>query len=86
MKRTKERHLNNYFQAIKGLAIASVLGSGLISTGVAVSAQTMTATASANATTVSMSTIDVKAARQAALERENAEARRVEFRNLGTTF
>jgi hypothetical protein len=80
-------HMNIRFQVIKGFALAGVLASGLISTGSAASAQSTTAvTTSANVTSVSMSTIDPKADRQAALEQENADARRVEFRNLGTSL
>ncbi len=78
--------MNIRFQAIKRLVFASALASGLISSGVAASAQTTTAPASAGATTVSMSTVDTKAGRQMALQQADAEARRVEFRNLGTSL
>jgi hypothetical protein len=79
--------MNIRFQAIKGFALASVLASGSIATSVAASAHSVAAaTVSADATSVSMSTLDPKAARQAELERANADARRVEFRNLGTSF
>ena len=78
--------MNIRFQAIKRLAFASALASALISTGVAASAQTTTAPASASATTVSMATVGAKAARQMALQQADADARRVEFRNLGTSL
>jgi hypothetical protein len=72
------------------LVIASALASGLVSAaGVAASAQTTAmpvATATTNATNVSMSTVDPKAKRRAELEQENADARRVEFRFLGTSL
>jgi hypothetical protein len=71
------------------LVIASALASGLVSAGVAASAQTSAtpvATTTTNATNVSMSTVDPKAKRQAELEQENADARRVEFRFLGTSL
>ena len=74
---------------IQRLVIASALASGLVSAGVAASAQTTTtpaATITTNATNVSMSTVDPKAKRQAELEQENADARRVEFRFLGTSL
>jgi len=74
---------------IQRLVIASALASGLVSAGVAASAQTSTepaATITTNATNVSMSTVDPKAKRQAELEQENADARRVEFRFLGTSL
>jgi hypothetical protein len=43
-------------------------------------------TTSANATIAPLSTRDSMTARQAELEQSNAEARRVEFRNLGTSL
>ncbi len=76
-------------QNIQRLVIASALGSGLVSAGVAASAQTTTtpaATTTTNATNVSMSTVDPKAKRRAELEQETADARRVEFRFLGTSL
>jgi hypothetical protein len=76
-------------QRIQRLAIASALASGLVSAGVAASAQTTTApaaTMTTNATNVSMTTVDSKAKRQADLEQANADARRVEFRYLGTSL
>jgi hypothetical protein len=76
-------------QSIRRLVIASALASGLVSAGVGASAQTTAtpvATATTNATNVSMSTVDPKAKRQAELEQENADARRVEFRFLGTSL
>jgi hypothetical protein len=76
-------------QNIQRLVIASALASGLVSAGVAASAQPNTepaATITTNATNVSMSTVDPKAKRQAELEQENADARRVEFRFLGTSL
>jgi hypothetical protein len=76
-------------QNIQRLVIASALASRLVSAGVAASAQTNTepaATIATNATNVSMSTVDPKAKRQAELEQENADARRVEFRFLGTSL
>ncbi len=76
-------------QSIGRLAIASALATGLVSAGVAASAQTAAtpvATTATSATNVSMSTVDPKAQRQAELARENADARRVEFRYQGTSL
>jgi hypothetical protein len=71
------------------LAAASALVAGLVSAGSVASAQTTAAQAAAttgNVTNVSLSTVDAKAKRQIELERENADARRVEFRNFGTSL
>lgn len=69
----------------------TALASGLLTVGVAASAQTTAApvtqpTTATNANTVAMSTVDTKAQRQADFEKVNADARRVEFRNLGTSL
>ncbi len=70
---------------VQRLVIAAALASGLVSTGVAASAQTTAAPAAPAATNVSMSTTsDPKAARQATFEAENADARRAAFYKLGT--
>jgi hypothetical protein len=83
---------------IQQLVIASALASGLVSAGVAASAQTtsaphanMTCVAAttglaANATNVSAPTVDSKVNRQSELEQANADARRMEFRNSGTSL
>ena len=70
------------------LLIASALVSSLLYNAVAASAQTTAAPAAvtSNATNVSTFTIDSKARRDAELERESAEARRVEFRHQGTSL
>jgi len=84
-------------QNIQRLVMASALASGLFSSGVAASAQTTAApaattaatttiTTTSNATNVSMSSVDVKAKRQAELEQANADARRMLFRNQLTSL
>jgi hypothetical protein len=97
-------------QKIHQLVIASALASGLVSVGVAASAQTtnepavtnqtntaaaataLTATAPAmtttmRATSVSLSSVDSKAKRQADFEQADAYARRLMlFRNQGTSL
>jgi hypothetical protein len=72
--------------SIARIAVASAFASALLSTAAAVSAQTAIAPAAPSATTVTMATVNVKADRQKALEQESADARRVEFRNLGTSL
>jgi len=74
---------------IQRLVIATALASGLVSAGVAASAQTSAAPGpktTSNATNVSVSTVDAKAKRQAELERWNADARRIEFLHQGTSL
>jgi hypothetical protein len=88
-------------QKIYRLAIASALGAGLVSVGVAASAQTTdeaammnqaTATSAATtqtmgATNVSLSSLDSKVERQTEFERAAAdEHRRMLFRNQGTSL
>jgi hypothetical protein len=76
-------------QNIQRLVIASALTSGLVSAGVAASAQTTTAPAATtitHATSVSMSIVDSKDKRQSKLEQAYADARRMLFRNQGTSF
>ena len=86
-------------QNIERLLIASALASGLVSAGVAASAQTTTvpaatvrtttaaaATTTTSATNVSMSTADPRTKRQSELEQANADARRMLFRNQGTSL
>ncbi|MGD0475144.1 MAG: hypothetical protein ABSB70_18285 [Candidatus Velthaea sp.] len=83
----KERLMKNRFQVINRLALAGALASGFLSIGVAASAQTTApAPASPSATTVSMSTVNTNADRRMALEQDSADARRVEFRKLGTSL
>jgi len=78
--------MNTKSQKIQRFLIAAALASGLVSAGVAASAQTTAAPAATNATNVSMSTVDSKAKRQAELEQLNADLRRVEFLHLGTSL
>jgi hypothetical protein len=73
-------------QKVQRLVVATALASGLLATGVAASAQTMAAPVTPAATSVSMTTTDWKAERQAKLDQENADARRAEFYKLGTDF
>jgi hypothetical protein len=83
--------MNIISRKLSRLAVASALATGIISAGIAASAQTVdasNASAAMSATTVSMSTssIDAKAKHQAELEQVNADARRIAFRNQGTSF
>jgi len=78
--------MNTKSQKIQRFLIAAALASGLVSAGVAASAQTTAAPAATSATDVSMSTVDSKAKRQAELEQLNADLRRVEFLHLGTSL
>jgi hypothetical protein len=76
-------------QKLQRLVIATAFASGLLSVGVAASAQTTAAPV--NPTTVSvptiaMSTADPKAKTQALLNAINADERRSEFRFLGTSL
>ncbi len=78
-------------QNIKRYVIAAALAGGLASSGLAASAQvagTAIPTKTTDGTNVSMSTtsVDSRAARQARLEQINADERRVEFRFLGTSL
>ncbi len=78
-------------QKTHSLVFAASLASGMLLTGVAASAQAAATTAppsTANATNASMlvSTVGAKARRQAELERENAEERRIEFVHFGMSF
>ncbi len=80
--------MNSISQKLQRLVIASAFASGLVSVGVAASAQVTAAPAATTvkATSVSLSTVNAKAKRQAALERDNAETRRIAFRHLGTSI
>jgi hypothetical protein len=76
---------------VQRILAAAALTSGLLSVGVAASAQTTAApvtpqTTASTTNSVALSTVDSKAQRQADLEKINADARRVEFRNLGTSL
>jgi hypothetical protein len=76
-------------QNLRRIAIATAFASGIVSAGVAASAQTTAtpATTTVNATNVSMSsTGDAKARRQVELEAINADARRTEFLHQGTSL
>jgi hypothetical protein len=78
-------------QSIQQVMVATALTSGNLSAGVAASAQTTAApaaqSASANATNVGMATmVNAKAKRQAQLEQDNADTRRVEFLHQGTSI
>ena len=74
-------------QKVQWLVVAAALASGFVASGVAASAQTTAPPATPAATNVSMSTtVDWKAARQARLDQENADARRAEFYKFGTSF
>jgi len=76
-------------QKLQRFAIASAFAAGLLTVGVAASAQT-TATpvdpSTVNASTVEMSTLDTKAQKQAQLDLLNAQERWSEFRFLGTSL
>jgi len=74
-------------QELQRLVIAEGLASGLASSGVAASAQTITApaaTTTPEAKDVSMSTLHDKAKRQAELTQAKADPRRVAFRYLAS--
>jgi hypothetical protein len=76
-------------QKVQRFIIAACLASGLVSVGVAASAQTTAtpaAMATANATTVSTASVNSKAQRQAQLDELNADERRVDFLHLGTSL
>ncbi len=76
-------------QNIGRAAIATAFASAIVTAGVAASAQTTAppATTTTSATNVSMASIgDAKAKRQAELEAENADARRVAFLHQGTSL
>ncbi len=78
-------------QKTQSFVFAVSLASGMLLTGLAASAQSAPTSApasTANATNASMlmSTVDAKAKRLAELERENAEARRIEFVHFGMSF
>jgi hypothetical protein len=68
--------------------IATALTSGLLSLGVAASAQTTAApaTAAITAPSVAISTMDAKATRAAHLQQVNDVERRVEFLHQGTSL
>lgn len=75
---------------IQRFILAGTFAAALVSNGMPASAQTTAAPvappATTSATTVAMSTVDAKAKRQAELEQENADARRVEFLHQGTSL
>ncbi len=80
-------------QKVQRIVIASALASGLLTAGIAASAQTTgtpattnAAGATSNATNVSMSTTDAGATRRVQLEQANEDARRIAFRHLGTSL
>jgi len=76
-------------QKIQRFIIAAALATGVVSAGVAASAQTTaapTSTAIANASHVPTSTAESKTNLQAQLDELNADERRIEFRDLGTSL
>jgi hypothetical protein len=83
----KEKIMTN-LQKLQRAAIASALASGLMSVGIAASAQTAgtpATPATTGATSVSMSTVSSSSSRLAQLEAENADERRIAFRREGTS-
>jgi len=77
--------MKNNIASIQRVMIATALTSGLVTAGIAASAQTTAAPAAPTATNVSISTVDQSAQRKADLEKLNADQRRFEFYKQGTS-
>jgi phosphate-selective porin len=77
--------MKNNIASIQRVMIATALTSGLVTAGIAASAQTTAAPAAPAATNVSISTVDQSAQRKADLEKLNADQRRFEFYKQGTS-